>query len=516
MIVVKVLERGIIASLIAVALTAVGCTTVGPDYAEPDSTRIQAWESDLYGQLGTSQGQNEVDLRFWWRVFKDPALDRLIDLARAENSSLQIAGLRMLESRAVAGVAGAARYPQVRQTNGAITYVNTQRSGTPDQDVFNYQAGLGGGWELDFWGKYQRGIEAADAAFMASIANQQNAQVLLVAQVADLYYAYRTTLLRIKIAQSNETIQKRSFEITQRLYKSGQQSELDLHQAKRQYMSTLSTIPGLEISKAQLRNGLCVLLNRAPGNLPELDEDTQKLPALAPVALDVIPAKLLLRRPDLRSAAWVVAAQSAQIGLAEADLYPSISLLGSLGWSGNSIAGSSNTVTLGIGPSLTWNIFDGGLIRNNIRIEDARLQQAIEGFQSSLLSAAQEIDNAAIKVIKTSEQKIPQKASTQAAYRTLELANSRYQEGYANFQRVIDAQRATAAQAERELLNDSNHISAVISLYKSLGGGWVNMSMDDLVRKSTRSAMETRTDWGDLLSEPLPDGTTIPASPEEL
>lgn len=516
MILVKVLKRGIIASLITVTWITVGCTTVGPNYTEQDRTRIQTWETDLYGQLGTNQGQNEADLRFWWRVFEDPVLDRLIELARAENSSLQIAGLRILESRAVAGIAGAARSPQVRQTNGAITYVNTQRSNNRDQDVLNYQAGLAAGWELDFWGKYQRGIEAADAAFMASVANQQNAQVLLVAQVADLYYAYRTTLLRIQIAQHNATIQKRSFEMTERLYKSGQESELDLQQAYTQYMATLSSIPGLEITRAQLRNGLCVLLNRAPGNLPELDKGIQKLPVLDPLAIDAIPAKLLLRRPDVRAAAWAVAAQSAKIGLVEADLYPSISLLGSLGWSGNSLTRTSNAVTLGIGPSLKWNIFDGGLIRNNIRIEDARLQQAIEGFQYSLLSAAQEIDNAAIKVIKTTEQKTPQKASTKAAYRSLELANSRYREGYVNFQRVIDAQRATAVQAERELLNDSNHISAVISLYKSLGGGWVDMPMADLIRESTRNTMETRTNWGDLLSEPLPDGTTIPANTEEL
>jgi NodT family efflux transporter outer membrane factor (OMF) lipoprotein len=502
-------------SLAAIALAMAGCTTVGPDFNEPDTGSLLAWEGDLYGQLGDTGEVEEIDLRFWWRVFNDPVLDELIELARAQSPTLQLAGLRVLESRAALGLADSARSPQVRQATGAITYVNTVQSGGPDSDFVSAQAGVNAAWELDFWGKYQRGVEAAEAASMASIANQQNAQVLLAAQVADLYYAYRTTLLRISIAQTNATIQKRSFEITQKLFESGERAELDLQQAKTQYMSTLSTIPGLEISKIQLRNAICVLLGRAPGNLPELDEDMRLLPELDPVVLRDLPVNYLLRRPDVRAAAWLVAAQTAKVGLAETDRYPSVSLLGSLGWSDNSMAGSASTLTLGIGPAVKWNLFDGGLIRNNIRIEDARLQQSIVSFQNAILLAAQEIDSAAISVVKTCEQKDPQGQSTAAAQRSLELANSRYREGYADFQRVIDAQRAVAAQAERQLLNDSNHISAVINLYKSVGGGWLDMPVASLVPESTRSAMEERSGWGDQLRQPLPDGTLSPASPEE-
>ena len=492
-----------------------GCTAVGPEFAGVETARLAAWEGDLYGQIGDAGARESVDLRFWWRVFNDPVLDGLMELAREESPTLQIAGLRVLEARATLGLADSARSPQVRQATGAITYVNTRQSGGPDFDFVSAQAGFNAAWELDFWGRYQRGVEAADAAFMASIANQQNAQVLLASQMADFYYAYRTTVLRIAIARSNAEIQGRSFEITRKLFEEGERSELDLQQARTQYMSTLSTIPGLEITMVQLRNAMCVLAGRAPGNLPELDEEVRPLPVAEPLVLREMPVNYLLRRPDVRSAAWLVAAQSAKVGLAQTDLYPSVSLLGSLGWAGSSMSGNADTLTLGIGPAIKWNLFDGGLVRNSIRIEDARLQQAVVSFQNAILLAAQEIDNAAISVVKTREQKEPQRESTKAARRALELANSRYREGYADFQRVIDAQRAVAAQAERELLNDSNHISAIIGLYKSVGGGWLDMPAGALVPESTRSAMEERSNWGELLQQPLPDGTVSPLIPEE-
>jgi NodT family efflux transporter outer membrane factor (OMF) lipoprotein len=315
--------------------------------------------------------------------------------------------------------------------------------------------------------------------------------------------------LRIKIARSNAKIQKRSFEITEKLYQGGEKSELDLQQAKTQYMATLSSIPSLEIQKTQLRNGLCLLAGRAPGDLPELTEAPLPLPELNPVVIHEIPAALLLRRPDVRAAAFQVAAQSAQVGIAEAGRYPSISLLGTLGWSGTTVGGSPETLALGIGPAFTWNIFDYGRTKNSVRIQDARLQQAIVNFQNTVIEAAGEIDDASISVVKTKEQKEPQRLSTEAANRALELANARYREGYADFQRVIEAQRSAAAQADRELVNESSHISSVIQLCKALGGGWSATPIEQLISAETRETMQARTDWGDLLTTPLPAPTPL-------
>ncbi len=503
-------------ALLCAALILNGCTTLGPVFQAPEVAWLDDWKTSLHGQLGTQQAQFELDLRFWWRLFDDPVLNRLIESARQANPSLRIAGLRILESRAQLGIASSGMYPQVQQVGTAVSYVNTRQHGgsTPsnNQDFVSYQAGFNLAWELDFWGRYRRGTESADAAFFSSIANQQNAQVLLNAQVTDLYFAYRTTQLRIDIARENAAIQKRSYEITERVYRSGEQSELDLQQAKTQYLATLSTIPGLQITLTKTRNALATLLGRAPDDVPELAAPVDRLPSLEPLLIRDIPARLLMRRPDIRSAAWQVAAQSAQIGIAEADFYPSISLLGSIGWSGNSLSGSPTTGNLTAGPGLNWNIFDYGRIENNVRVQDARLQQLIEQYQNTVLQAAREIDDAAISVVKTAEKQKLLVQSVAAAKRSLELANTRYREGYADFQRVLDAQRSLFSQTESELINQGSYFNAVIGLYKALGGGWIDTPVQQLIPEEVRDSMQQRSDWGTLLSDPLPGGASNPQS----
>ena len=501
------MKRSAIAFVLLAALALSGCVTLGPDFEEPDVTWLNDWQSDLYGQIGQPEEQTRTDLRFWMQLFNEPVLNSLVETARRENPSLRIAGLRILESRALLGIAGSNLYPQSNQVSGSVARVDQDESGSPlarDRSFTSYQAGYDVGWELDFWGRFRRGIESANASYFASITSQQDAQVLLSAQVADLYFAYRTTLARIDIAQQNAAIQKRSFEITEKIFKAGQDSELDVQQAKTQYLSTLATIPGLEATLIQLRNALAALLGRTPGEVPELASVKGALPAMEPLDIQGIPAQLLLRRPDIRTAAWQIAAQSAQIGVAKADYFPAITLFGSIGWSANSLDASPDTLSLAAGPALTWNVFDFGRIRGNVRLQDARLQESIEVFQNSVLQAAREIDDAAISVVKTAERQLALDDALGAAERSLELANVRYQEGYADFQRVIDAQRVLFTQAEQQLINQSDHISAVIELYKSLGGGWIDMSVEQMIPESMRDEMRSRTNWGGLLDEPLP------------
>ena len=360
---------------------------------------------------------------------------------------------------------------------------------------------------MDFWGRYRRSIESADAAFFASVTNQQNAQVLLAAQVAQAYFAYRTTALQIQIARENAALQERSLEITTKLFNSGQSAELDVQQARTQYLATLATIPDLEIGKRQIENALGVLLNRAPGDLPELAQVPATLPVLNPVYIDAVPASLLMRRPDVRSAAFTVAAQSAQIGVAEANLYPSFSLFGTIGWSGNTLDFSDDTLATGVGPAFTWNIFNYDRLENNVRVQDARLQQAIEAYQLSVLAAAREIDDAAISVVKSREQIGILQESLAAAERSLVLSTKRYQEGYSDFQRVLTAQRSRATASSRYVANQGAHINAVIDFYRALGGGWQPATAEDLVPMEVRTVMEERTDWDDMLDDPVP-GTT--------
>jgi NodT family efflux transporter outer membrane factor (OMF) lipoprotein len=500
-------KRIVAGAALLVALSFSACVTLGPDYQEPDVAWLNDWHPDLYGQVGQPEQQTATDLRFWTRLFNDTALNSLVETARRENPTLRIAGLRILESRSLLGIAGSNRFPQLNQVTGAAAHVEQQQSGGPPaQDLsFNsYQAGFDMGWELDFWGRFRRGIESANAAYFASITSQQDVQVLLSAQVADLYFAYRSTLLQIDIAERNAAIQQRSLEITEKIFRSGEDSELDLQQAKTQYLATLSTIPDLQATLVRLRNALAALLGRKPGDVPELATVQGALPAVAPLVIEGIPAELLLRRPDIRTAAWQVAAQSAQIGVAKSDYFPAITLLGSIGWSANTLASSPDTGSLVVGPALTWNVFDFGRIRNNVRLQDARLQQSIEVFQDNVLQAAREIDDAAIGVVKTAEQQEILDKAFGAAQRSLALADKRYQEGYSDFERVLDAQRALFAQEAKQLLNQSAHISAIIALYKALGGGWTDMTLEQMIPESERETMRNRTNWGDLLREPVP------------
>ena len=501
-------------ALVVSAALLAGCVTLGPDYEEPDVAWLQDWQTDLYGQVKSESEQSDADLSFWWQVFDDPVLSTLVVEARRNSPTMQLAGLAVLESRAVAGIADSARFPQVQQVTGSAASVTAGETGSGDSDSFgDYGLAFGIGWEMDFWGRFRRSIESADAAFFASIANQQNVQVLLASQVASLYYGYLSTKLRIEIAEQNAAIQKRSYEITEELFNSGQESELDLQQAKTQYLSTLAAIPNLEIVLVSTKNGLAALLGRQPGDVPELDNVPEDLPLVEPQILNDIPANLLVRRPDVRAGAWAVAAQSAQIGVARADYYPAINLIGSLGLAGDTL--TSDTTSLVAGSAFTWNVFDYGRIGNNVRLQDARLQQAIVSYQNSVLLAAAEIDDAAINVVKTHERKEILNETVASATRSLDIARTRYQEGYADFQRVLDAQRTLFSQTEKELDNRANHVAAIVSLYAALGGGWVDMSVDELVPEEVRTQMRERTNWGDLLDEPLPTGVERPVEKTE-
>jgi NodT family efflux transporter outer membrane factor (OMF) lipoprotein len=495
-----------------------GCVTVGPDFEEPEVSWLADWQTDLYGQAGASAQQTAADLSFWWQLFNDPVLSQLIETARKENLNLRIAGLRILESRAALGIARSTRYPQVQQVTGSAGYVDQQEHGGAapnDTDLVTYQTGFNLGWELDFWGRFRRSIESADAAFFASMANYQDAQVLLSAAVADLYYGLITTRRRLEITRRNAQIQKRSLEITEELFKGGQQSELDVQQARTQYLATYSGIPELEITETNLRNALAVLLGRRPGDLPELAGVPEELPKVPGLGIDGIPAELITRRPDVRAAAWQVAAQSARIGVARADYFPAISLLGTLSFSGDSLDATPDVSTVAVGPALTWNVLDYGRIGNNVRVQDARLEQAVASYQNSVVLAAREIDDAAIAVVKTAERESALAESVRSAERALDLANVRYQEGYSDFQRVLDAQRALFAAAERQLLNEGSHVAAIVEFYRALGGGWLQVPVEALVPEAVRDRMKSRTRWGGLLDAPLPDSSEGPVAPEE-
>ena len=479
-----------------------GCVRVGPDFQPQHEAWVESWSSTAIEQ--TSETRRQPDVQQWWQVFEDPTLEHLMTEADAHNSGVQIAGLRVMEARAQRGIAQSGRYPQAQVASGEVLYRDRRESGAQNpqsKSFWQYSAGFDVGWELDFWGRFSRAIESADAAWFASRANYEDVLVLLHAQVAESYFALRTAEARLRIARDNAGLQKRSYEITERLFKSGETDELDFQQAKTQYLSTLSSIPDLESQIMRARNALAVLIGRPPSPLPELAQNEGVVPLVGRAVLQDVPANLLLRRPDVRAAEQQIAAQSALIGVAKADLYPSLTLLGSLVWSAGSLGGTPNGLTLIGGPSLRWNVFDHGAIQNNVRVQDARLQQLIVAYQDDVRQAAREADDAASSLTKALERDAILRDAALSAKRSLSLANALYREGYSDFQRVLDAQRALSVQQDTYLINRSNAVSDLIALYKALDGGWD--SERPLVDPANRQQMQKRTDWGDLLA--LPD-----------
>ncbi|MFV3308380.1 efflux transporter outer membrane subunit [Pseudomonas sp. NY15181] len=490
-----------------------GCTQVGPDFQPPQDPWLAGWNTPLLEQAG--RNANAPDLRRWWTVFADPTLDSLIAEADAHNTNLRVAGLRIAEARAQLAIAETGRYPQLQQIRGESLYLKQNQSGAPsarDSVFWQSSAGFDIGWEIDFWGRFSRAIEAADAAYFASQANYADAMVLLRAQVADTYFGLRTAEARLDIARENAKRQERSLEITERLFRHGENDELDWQQARTQYLATQATIPEFENQVNALRNVLCALLGRPPGAMPELAARHGQLPLPDRAILQDVPASLLQRRPDIRAAVQAVAAQSALVGVAEADLYPSISLLGSIGWSFVSANNLPDSFNLAAGPSLIWNPFDYGRRKNAVRVEDARLQQLIELYHQDVRNAAREADDAASGLVRSLQSAGIREQASQAAQRSLSLASSQYREGFADFQRVLDAQQLLLQQQDGYLVSRGNAVSSLVALYKALGGGWD--SQRPPIDPATRKQMQQRTDWGDLLDEPAP-ATQAPAPQEK-
>ena len=479
------------------------CTALGPDYQTPQVPEMEKWQSAA--KSTTTGSQQNYDQ--WWQQLHDPVLTALIEEAMRQSPDVRIAGLRLLESRAQLGIAESLLGPQAIVGTGEWLFGGQERNNSYNSSN-SYSAGVNLGWELDFWGKFQRGIESADAAYFATLAQYDDVQVLMAAQVAQLYVNIRTLEARLQIAHENAEIQRRSLEITELLFKSGNNSELDVQQAKTQYLSTLSDIPQLETNIRQSQNSLSTLLARQPGPLPEMVGNTGVLPQGELTLVSELPADLLRRRPDIRAAERQLAAQSALIGVSEAELYPSISLLGSVGISGNNST-DGTTLSWVAGPTLSWNLLDQGRLSNQVLVQDARFLQLHERYRDTVFQAAREVDDAAISYANGKNEIQTLIQTGEAARRSLQIANTQYHEGMADFQRVLDSQRALFNQQERLVNSRGDLMRDLITLYKALGGGWEKGRQRPLVSPEVDAHLRQRDDWSPLLNVPLPAATDL-------
>lgn len=494
------LWRLLLAGGASLVLTA--CTKLGPDYIPPKTPELAQWQPATQKAVSRSAQPSYAQ---WWTQLHDPTLTMLVNEALRKNPDVKIAGLRLLESRAQLGIAESLLGPQATIGSGEVVrsgQVNDGRSSSATR----YSAGFNLGWEIDFWGKFQRGVESADASYFAVLAQYDDIQVLMAAQVALLYVNIRTLEARLAITRNNAAIQKRSLQITERLFQSGNSAELDVQQAKTQYLSTLSTLPQLETSLRQSQNALSVLLARKPGALPEMSGDTGVIPRGDLSLVTELPADLLRRRPDVRTAERQLAAQSALIGVAESELYPSISLIGSVGI-GAQTGNSGSTLSWVAGPTFSWNLLDQGRLGNQVLVQDARFLQLHERYRDAVFQAAREVDDSAIAYANDKEEITLLIDTGKAASRSLEIANTQYREGMADFQRVLDSQRALFNQQERLVNTQGAMMRDLITLYKALGGGWEPGRQRPLVDRETDAHLRQRDDWVPLLDTPLPSAT---------
>lgn len=495
-----------LAPLCAASVLLGGCTSLGPDFVKPEVVDEHTWLEDDKEISSAPQDQAE-----WWKIFNDPVLNTLIDKAYNQNLPLQIAGLRIFEARARLGIATGLQYPQTQLVGGLAT-ANRLSDNRPnfvpefDSNFKNYQAGFDAAWELDFWGRYRRGIESADASLSATVADYDNALVSLTAEVARVYVNIRILEERLKIAYDNIELQKKSLHIASVRFRNDATTELDVVQAKTNLADTRARVPVLTRQLRQASNALSILLGMPPAELTGILGAPGTIP-LAPEQIAAgIPTELLRRRPDVRQAEMQAASQSALIGVAETELYPRFTLLGSIGFQTSDTGSSSasdlfNSDSLGysVGPAFSWNILNYGRLKNNVRVQDARYQQTIINYQNTVLTAYQEVEDAMVGIIQAREESRIRAEGAHAAKRSTEISNVQYREGSVDFQRVIDSERALVLQQDLWTQAHGDISLNIIAMYKALGGGWELREGHDFISDENRNTMEERTNWGDLL-----------------
>ena len=510
--------------LLALSLVISGCTMVGPDYVKPTAPEPKEWLDSTDPKIESKA----ADFSAWWTVFNDPMLNTLVNSAYQQNLTLQVTGIRILEARAQLGIAVGNQYPQTQQGFGDATVEKTSRNLpnaiSAERFAYVYDVGFDAAWELDFWGKFRRAVQAGVADLQASIADYDDNLVFLTSEVARTYINLRTFEERLAVARANTKIQTESLRLAQAQFDAGAVTELDVFQSRALLRSTEATIPGFESEIRQAKNALAILLGKLPGEIDAMLGRPGRLPPMPAEIAVGIPVELLRRRPDIRLAERQLAAQSAQIGVAKADLFPSFSLFGSIGYTtagstsspqsrnaGLSDMFKSNSLGYSVGPSITWNLFNYGRITNSIRVEDARFQQLAVDYENTVLQAVQEVEDAMIAYLRTQDQ-VAFLADAVAAYKSsVDLSTLQYKEGLVDFQRVLDAQQNLVQQQDNWVATTGDVGLNLISLYKALGGGWELRAGQDFVPGDIKAEMKERTNWGDLLS---PDELEYPPAEE--
>jgi NodT family efflux transporter outer membrane factor (OMF) lipoprotein len=466
---------------VALALCCCGCTSVteyihngfkvGPNYRKPFAAVAGNWIDASDKRVRTESD----DLSKWWTVFNDPVLNDLICYAYNQNLTLREAGFRVLQARAQLGIAVGEIFPQSQAMTGDfLREASSGETGGGAQRFFSrWDYGFTLSWELDFWGRFRRTIESNRDTLEASVEDYDDVLVTLLGDVATAYVQYRTTQERIKYVTHNANIQSKVLAITQASFDVGKATKIDVNQAESTLYQTQAGIPELEITLRTANNQLCILLGIPPEQLRD-KLGTAPIPRTPVDVVVGIPADLLRRRPDVRAAERRAAAQCAQIGVAESEFYPHISIDGNIDYqaarfknlfNGRALSGS-------IGPSFHWDILEYGRLLNNVRLQKAAFFELVEVYEQKVLTANQEVENGLVTFLKAQERYQWQQKAVDAGKAAVDTVRAQWQAGTVDFTRVAQLLQNqvvledTLAQVQGEIA------TGLISVYEGLGGGW--------------------------------------------
>lgn len=494
---------------------------VGPNYRRPPVPAAKQWiDADPHVR------SEKDDLIRWWTVFNDPVLNTLICDAYRQNLTLRQAGCRVLQARAQVGSVIGNFFPQTQAATGdyrryAVSTEVPNRQNIRVPYYNQWTLGFNAAWELDFWGRFRRAIESANFTLDASVEDYDYVLVTLLGDVATYYAQIRIVEQRIAYNRFNVQLLRQTLRIAEARFKAGTTGELDVVQARSNLLQTEAQIAELEIGLRQANNQLCVLLGIPP------EELRARLGlGLIPVAPNEvaagIPADLLRRRPDVRRAERQAAAQSAQIGVAEAEFYPHISITGTISYAEGSprvspvgflvnLIGPATGLEGNIGPTFQWNILNYGRILNNVRFQVARFQELVAAYQSTALTAAQEVENGLVTFLRAQDRAKLQAASVENLEKAVRIVLAQYKEGAVDLTRVTQIElnlvsaMDTLAQARGEIA------LGLIQVYRSLGGGWqVRLTGCE---PTAQPAPDVPPPPGDNQPEPEPEALPIHPKP---
>ncbi|MBA2116550.1 efflux transporter outer membrane subunit [Bremerella alba] len=472
-----VIGKLVISAVATVAIGLSGCL-VGPDHIDPGAPFQCEWIPPL--PPGVSQSAN--DSVSWWTKFNDPVLSSLVVRTAEQNLTLGQAAERIAEARATRGIVRGGLFPDI---DGIGSYTRRKTSGSGNSfglDNFNpppfnfWSAGFDATWEIDVFGGVRRRLQAADADVDVAIEDHNDLLVTLQGEVGGNYIQVRTLQRRIEFVERNIELQAQSLKITEDRFAAGTVSQLDVEQAKSNLYSTEAALPLLRQELELAYHRLSVLMGEPPSDLSKEITPQQRFPML-PSDIDVgLPIELIRQRPDIRSAERQLAAQAARIGVAVSELYPRFTITGTFTVDSTRFSQwfTNESIAYAAGPAARWRLLDFGRVRSDIEVQRARWRGLVFNYQNEVITAAQEVEDALSQYRYSIQRAKSLREAALAARAASEISEEQYKGGIIPFQTLLDAQRFQADLDDQATAAEGDIYLAVVSLYKALGGGWID------------------------------------------